>query len=1002
MNAISMINVVDVLDASTGVIGVEAQRQANAILIDFVKTDECWKLSLEILRNSEAGDEVKFLTANMLHAKLKTDWIKLPDSDRHLIHNLLQNLMDETLYKQQDHGSNGYIDALLFKLYAIQAIKLLFDTEEREEYMLEATQNTQIIVKQWAIQREEPDNKKANYVNAFLTISRLMCEEFEVAKIPFTIRDATEEHLKRIGPVVLEVLAQLLVGLRDTSSSILFRELHLNALKCWLGWTQYCSVSTSSVMSQNDQLHAVLLHDICVSSDPSIVTNACEILLRAFQDEEEATTTQIEPHLVLISRKLLGTASAFHHAISTDDKGRCHAIVSVISAFMENFALWIVEMGPESQLKEELAKYMLTLLRCPHRQIAVLTLEFWLIAQECPVDNRSPYFRDVAYNILLQVIMEQSMYPADPDVMDELLLEDLESFRSDSQAVQDILSSMCSLSEYSFVVHMFQRLKIAITSWRLIEVCLYVVSTVISEVNDAIDRKLHVMNNSVFNLLSLILEHGARQLNHPFTLKLGATILCQVGTFWLNKLPHDQSSKQLHQLLTGIVKYLLEAMVVPHSQQSAAKSFLHLVTRCERIRQLNPDVYLPCLRKARESDMPHQDRLLLVEGLVRLATASLFCMQILGDVLNELISTFNGLLQSLPSLEYIVGHRDLMLSSIAEEVKALSKTIRCLESPDAVVDTKAVTRSVIEHVWPHITPVPQKLMTSLVTVDAINELNACCLQSLGLELASGLSYWVSLIAESFGKYKSLAPLQLSCVMVDTFGSTADGNKNSPHEAYLSRNMSNISTMVLQYAQHVISDDSDEILQTFFELCYRYLVFCPGAMVPLAEFQSILKLARICLWKREKSIVNEVLRFLTHLLSKSEEPLKPFEDQIMANMLQEYAQWLKTLLLALSEHAPDMSLDHVGRFFITFLAWSFECSNASEYCQTLLRDAMTAQAEVHGISIVPGNSREHTLRCWLRLAHDKSLGTKRLYRNLCFDFAKVCRKERTPDLLLEYN
>ncbi|KAL0586866.1 hypothetical protein ABG067_003486 [Albugo candida] len=1002
MNAISTATLVDVIIASTGNNGVEVQRQANEFLINFVKSDECWRITLEILCDLQIEDNIKYLTANMLHAKLKTDWIGLSDSDRHSVHNCLRKLLDEHLYKRQDHGCNGFRDALLHKLYAIQAVQLLFDTKERDTFFSEAIQNTKIIVKEWASHWEEHDEKKVKYTNAILITSRFICEELEVVKVPFTLRDAAEEHLKRIGPVVMELLVQLLVCLHDTSTNIRSNSLYLNALKCWQSWTQYCSMSTSSIMSQNNKLHAVLLHDLCDSSNPSIVTSAAEILQRAFQEEEEATTAQIEPKLVLLSRNLMETAPAFDHAISIGDEGRCHAIVSVMSAFMENFAFWIVETGPESQLKQELAQYMLSLMRCSNRQIAVLTLEFWLIAQECPVDKRSEYFQGTAYSDLFHVILEQSMYPNNPVDMDELELEDLGSFRSDSQALQDILSSICVLSESSFLNHIIQCLKDAFTSWRLFEVCLYVLSTVMSELDGAIDRQVDTMGSSVFSLFSTILEYRARQSNHPFILSLGATILTHIGTSWMNKLPLDESTETLHRLLIAIVEYLLEAMVVKHSQHSAAKSFLHLVTRCERIRRINPEIYLTCLRKARESDMSHEDRLFLVEGLVRVAVASQFCMQILGDVLNEVITRFDGLLQSLPTQECDSQRNDLILSSIAEEIKALSKTVRCLESPDAVIDTKAVSMSTIQHIWPHVTPVPPILMTSLATADAINELNACCLQNLGLELASGLPYWTSLVIESFAKYKSLASLQLSCVMVDTFGSSATMDKNSQYLAYLSQNLSNISTMILQYAQNVKNDSADEILQTFFELSYRYLVFCPEAIIPLAEFQNVLQLARICLWKREKSIVNEVLRFLTHLLSKGEESLESFDDQIMAIILQEYAQWIKTLLLALSEHVPDMSLDHVGRFFIAFLSWSFQSSNACDYCQTLLRDAMIAQPELHGIATMPASCREHTLRCWLRLAHDNSSSTKRLYRNLCFDFAKVCRKERTSNVLLEYN
>lgn len=839
----------------------------------------------------------------------------------------------------------------------------------------------------------------------FLTFARCVCEEMEDAEISFTAKDAMEMHLHALSKDITQGVAAI-VSTRDNAQLV---DLHSEAFNCLNAWIKKAGISLTTMFLHDRAMLFTLIDALCCKS--KYLPICAEILCKVVTIAEYPTPSDQDETLCAVANGFLKTRAACESALVEEEDEISHAITDVVSTFCETYVDWIVEGDvPEAV---GLGEMMLFLGSHPRRQIASLTLEFWLLIQETPVAERHVYFRRDAYGQLFQVLLHQCTFSQDASEMDELELDDLLAFRNGSQGVSDAFLAIFSLLSEQVLSHLVSVLSAPSTAatatngdcnedWQSVEACLFALSIIADDLKKrlASGKNREQLDAMVTQIFQCVLSASSP---HLLIVTTAAKLLGQFGS-WFNKKARGSGSESF-EIITAILRYLDTALDCEPSRSNAAKSFMQIATMCaDCLSQLPPDYLMVSIKHFGSGQMVIEDRLLIVEGLVRSAAVSTHCSVILQAVLNDSLTRLDQVL-----LAFGNGNSDeaaVVSTAVCNELQVLSKVVRFMDAPAEVAGGKAVTSSAVQHIWPHLEPIVSRLSSHEPVMDALFQFYGWCLQSLRVEMASQLGFIANLIVLVFERHQFVSPLECASVAVDIFGKTAE-TENPQIVGSFRDLMGLLSRTSFQFFTSHSLGDAPEVLRSFYELAYRFLLFCPAAVLTSTEFPVLVDLSLACLGNQDRASTNAVFIFLTFLLSESQGKLAPFRDQIDSIVLggtssgsevQQLAKWVDGLVSAIATKTPSILFDAVGKLFFAFLSTYAEVPAV----QTALLQAMTTvKSEALGLSEVSENDRRRVFELWMRLALTPTRQSERRFRGLCGDFAKICRKELTVDVLESY-
>lgn len=813
----------------------------------------------------------------------------------------------------------------------------------------------------------------------FLTFAKCVCEELDEAEIAFNARDAMEVLLSVLSDDVVKLTAKILTAQGDPQ----ILTLHGEALGCLKVWIKKAGISLTKMFAQEQSLLYVLLEALCMKSRHLLV--CADILCVVIKISEYPTPSDQENALAAISRGLMKTRPACESAIAEEEDEVSHAIATVVSTFCETYVDWILEGSiPEAV---ELGDLMLFLGTHPRRQIASLTLEFWLLVQEEPVADRHAFYRREAFVRLLDVLLEQCTFPQDGDTMDEFDLDDLLSFRNGSQGVTDCFLAVFALLKEQFLMHIMTALSgSAHGNWRTIEACLFSVSTVSDDLKKRLSRSPSELDTMMTQLFQSVLNLANP---HYMVVTISAKLLGQYGAWFCQKAV----SAGTPDVVASALLYLDKALANDKCRPNAAKSFMQIATSCSScLAQMAPEYLTSSVKYFQSGQVAIDDRLLIVEGIVRAATVSPNCTVILQVALDD----------SLNRLDQVLGANspvgdELLPGIVCDELLVLSKIVRFLDAPSDVAGGKAVTSWVVSLIWPHLEPIASRLNDHEAAIDALFQLYGWCLQSLREEMVEQLPFIANLIVQVFERHRFVSPLACASIAVDIFGKTAEGN---PQVVDSFRGLMGVlSQLAFQFFMTHSLSDAPDVLRSFYELAYRFLLFCPAAVVTANEFPVLLQLSTACIGNQDRASTNAVLVFLSYLIGESRGKLQAYQSYIDACLLanEQIELLIDALVSALASKSPSVLFNPIGRLFFAFLSNFGE----SEAVQSQLYHALTAKGDSLGVTELSMENRQLTLELWMKYALTPTREADRRFRGLCGDFAKICRKELTADSLQSY-
>lgn len=944
-----------------------------------------WGVGVQLLVDSarELPPEVLFFAANLLHAKARRGWAKLPAERRTAtaaaVFSVLQDLQT---------GRRTFHNALFSKLCAVYAVALVAAPDECNALLRQLVAAT-------------PDalaSGDRGHVLFFLTFARCVGDELEHAELPFAAKDAMEMYVSELSKDVTRAIAAVVATTQSVETQ---PDLSREAFGCLTGWIHHAGLSLPT-MFQHDRALLVTLIDALCTKSPTYLPVCAEILCKAITVAEYPAVDAQEAALSAVATGLLQTRAACASALVAEEDAVSHAITRVVSTFCETYVDWIVADGapPEAVALGEL---MLVLGAHPRRQIASLTLEFWLLVQDEPVVERHVFFQHESFRQLFDVLLRQCRFAHDATEMDELELDDLLAFRIGSQGVADAFLAIFALQSEPVLAHVAALLADA-DEWPSVEVCLFVLSTLADDVKQQLAKEAASQSNGPLD--ALVTQIFACVLNasspHPLVATTAAKLLGQFGA-WFNKKA-EKTPGSAFDIVAAVLQYLDSALGVPQSRANAAKSFMQVATACaESLAHMPSDVLVAAsVKHFASGEMAISDRLAVVEGLVRAAAVSAHCTVVLDAVLHDTLSRLDQVL----ALGVGGGSDDVLVATIVcNELQVLSKVVRFLDAPSEAAGGKAVTASVVHHLWPHLAPVIPRLRTHEPVMDALFQLYGWCLQSLRDDMASQLGVIADAIVLVFDAHQFVAPLECAAVAVDVFGKRGGDGRHGDAFAPLSLDVARsfqelmgvLSRTAFRFFTTHALGDAPDVLRAFFELAYRFVLFCPVAVLPSSDFPVLVELGLACVGNQDRASTNAVLVFLSFVVTESRGKLARFQAQIDSVVLPRVDQWVDAIVTALAVKSPSVLFDALGRLLFALLS-TFEDADA---VHAALLQALTTKSAGLGLAELSPADCERVLQLWMRLARAPTRQAERRFRGLCADVAKICRRELPADALEVY-
>jgi hypothetical protein len=890
--------------------------------------------------------------------------VKLAEADKKSMIAMLQALIQESQRGQRPALLNAPLQS---KLCGILAIALCSSPDE-----------CRALLDNLIAQAPTADTTALAF---FVTVARCVCEEMQEAELSFSAKDAMELHVASVSGDVVRVLSDVVLSPQSAVQG--------DALLCLRVWMKRAGTSLTRLYSSQPRLLAALIETLGQQS--THLSASAEILCQVFKVSEYPSASLQEEALQATARGLLSLQAAYESAVASEEEEIAHVITDAVATFCETYTDWIVEgEAPEAVA---LGEMMLRLGLHPKRQIASLTLEFWLLVQEEAVAERHIFFKQEAFVRLLSVLLQQSEYPATPDEMDEFDLDDLVAYRSGSQGVADVLMASFVLLKEQFLTQLLTQIASSQASWQVVEVCLFAASTVADDIKKRLLSSLlwsEPLEAMTQQLLESLFQVPPPQ-QHPLVTVIGSKLLGQFGS-WFNEKALSSSSAEA---VTTVLQYLDQAMIVDGCRPNAVKSFMQITTSCSRcLVDMPPAFLVSVVQHFSNHGLKIEDRLMVVEGLVRVAALSSHSSEILQRLLDDSL----GRLDQVLSVENV--GIDVLVQVVCDELQVCSKMVRFLDAPQEVAGGKALTKWVVETIWGHVEPVAGRLSANESAMNALFEFYGWCLQSLREEMGPQLPAIANLIVRIFKEELFVAPLECGSIAVDVFGRGADQN------VAVLDSFRGLMGVLSQIAFQVFTargvDEAPDVLRALFELAYRFLLYCPAAVITASEFSVLLDLCRACVGNQDRGSTNAMLTFIIYLLQESRGKLAPFQtiiDQSVWGDSSRLESWVDALLLSLATKTPSVLYESVSRLFMALWIPAFDQYGAA--VATLTNQSLLTKAEMLGVQELTVEDRQHVAQLWFRYAQAPTRMAERKFRSLCADFAKICRKELAADSLLGY-
>ncbi|OQR93435.1 hypothetical protein ACHHYP_02531 [Achlya hypogyna] len=784
-----------------------------------------------------------------------------------------------------------------------------------------------------------------------------LCDENTDAYLPIARKDSVVLEITEISATVFAFLGNIF---RQAADAV---DIRYAALVCLKAWIKGAGFSIAKLYTTMRHVFDSLLAALGIASQEAVVTRevvvCAAILCDALEVNEYPPAASKEDAMLALTRGLLASEGAIQFYLQNDEHVAL-ALTTLVASFGESELEWLIEGSPEALA---LAELMLAMTAQPTRQIASLLLDVWLAVQEEPVADRHEVFRDAFFRRLLQVLLVQCAGTDDDDGDDD-------AFQSFRATVTDVVLSIYALLKDEYLQFIAHVVRTQTANAGLLEAALFLLSTITCDLKPRLllsTADARVSDALLTSLCSDFFFAHSAFASTPAVIAATAVLLGQLNG-WL-ALPHNAT------LLGTSVQYLTSA--VGPAPKQASKSLLQLACSCTEPLASKADLVSLVVRAMQDHVLELPDRVLLVEAVVRVATNAAWCM----DALSYLVAPMLARLQE-------ATQHEAPPALVAAELVCLTTTLRFADAPSAAAGGAAVTNALLALLWPVLAPVAARYGASEPTMDALMDLVAAVLKAKRDDVeAFGASAEVAavlaMVAALFQQFQYPSAFVPAAVAIETFGPR--GVPPALGQAFAA-----LSQRTFALCEASSPAEIPDTVRGFFDLSQRCVMFCPGLLFE-REFGTTVQLAVAALGRlgSHREGLRAVVFYLNYIATKRDTTLAPFKDAIDGALGSLKDPLCAAVVMLLGCTGPTTLYAPLsGLWFRLLTAYGGLIYPAAE--QALLQSEAT-------VGLAP-EDKHLIFAAWTSLSDNYQ---ERRFNALCLDFAKVCRREMTADVLGEY-
>jgi len=627
-------------------------------------------------------------------------------------------------------------------------------------------------------------------------------------------------------------------------------------------WPVLCGFLTDQFQSSDQFTTAQKAH----------IVSSCALAVSTMLDESSY------PVLLLAVKNSGFIVAPFQASSASEDYDTAHALALLtlkIAGFdLDRIAAGVVEGGME------LIEILLMMQQHPHQPIAILALDFWLDLQDIPTAKRDPTLNRPLYSRLLNIFVKRAAYSNTFTNWENEYELDIQEFDEYRRQINDVIVTSYYLLRVDFLNLLLEILSNnPPNNWTVTESILFVINSASREVCQRIKARGSGMiatdreatGNKILQLTQQLCSGGAESaLNqHPLVLSSASKFL---GAF--ASVLNDCCS---NEDILGVLSYLHDAMNCEAAAEAAATSIRAVFLNCSsKLNGNNAATTMQIFAQLIETGLKTKNAkvvMAITEGCTRLSLLfvgessmrglGLLCTPVLKQITDSLV-----FIKESEASNRQDGQVEVVMQCLSLALKTLATVVNFLDGNAQVQTGQHPMAELLNVMWPLLQDIASRNYCRRHP-DVLRELlgvHGRCVGSFGEIIEPKISELINVVVQAYEESHASCCCEFVGIAVEKFSAREGGVEDS-----FCKLLGHLCINTVSFLQTTPGGivENTELVRSFFDMCQRFLLFCPRGLLKCTEFNNLFSFAVACIreCKGEKNSTRSSLIFLSQIIGR---------------------------------------------------------------------------------------------------------------------------------------
>jgi hypothetical protein len=966
---------------------------ANTWLQTFSTGPLAWDVCQQVISTAtNQSPEICFFTINMFYRKIKREWMSLDDGMKSKLQSWLLGII-----KSVATDGSGTFDqnstARLCLCLAAVASYMPGGVSSVVQFGLGVVQQQPngVVVAIELITGVADEVKEADAVR-----EKSLNLQFEVKKaLPDVIRLCSFLLIAEQSPISLSKMGALFQPTSQQQGGGRAIKLVINCISRW----SLVGLTVSTLRTDYFDLFNGLV-SVLMTGPPPLLEVTVDAFCNMLSVSSYPRGSGQNDGVAKLSSACVQSRARFQKAVADDDENTCRQICRLASAIGEH-ETDLVARGEGEMLK--LVHLIFEFLSCTKmREVAIITLDFWINLCDIEVQQRHPSLRQEAFVSLVTTVVSQASYPEEmlplsaTEFEEGLLDDDFGPFRVGTGGKEMLVFAFYLLKSNYFKI-VLKTLGDSQGNWHNVEGVLWALTAVAREATKGIKQNpVDAENREIVNLLVQVLNEintNQAYISNPAVAKMACKLINALTPSFI-KIGYAPTNITSQHLMQPSLSFLCNALMIKGARLTAATVMKSVgaATLSLLANQSAMEHLVNVLRNAISRGLELQGQRDMVDILARIAlqisdtNVAKLCF---GAVLNPFCTECAASLLTIQNKggQFLSSNEGpTTLANIAGYFQILRVGIQHLDSffPRFVAKGHAIAGELVQRVWPMVNSAVQMLFEETGVLRPGFQLMSRIVLSFGNSLQAQFHELIKLLEKSFIHNPSHFEIETATLLIDVFG------------AHYPDAFRDFMVVLTPTAVRTLNQDGGsgvhrfpDFVRTYYEFSQRLITFCPGAFEANVELgATVFELAIVCGRGQERDGTRNTLNFINQLIKKK----LGYAEAIMT---RHSITLIKSTLHCIVESSPDFLIPFHAQILYTVL---------ETYPQHFEHAAVNFFAGLQNNKLALESKRNIVL-LFQKLAgpnNQISEGKKKItFKAFCKDLSSVARGEAQHDILQNY-